>query len=163
MGKLVQTKFLFGIGAVLLMATALLLPSLTFDTGIGRTALDIPIHDTYFVVARFHLWLFFGLVLLLFATAYWLYERWSKRQVNRNWGLIHFIATVLPMLTLPGVHLLALPVTPRRYYDYSEFKAFDGAVSFDPMLFFVPPIALFTLGQVAFLVNLIWLAKPPAT
>jgi len=93
-------------------------------TGIilGNSALDIQLHDTYFVVAHFHLVMgsaaFFGMV----AGVYHWYPKMFGRMMNPTLAYIHF------WITFAGVyivffpqHYLGIAGFPRRYYSYTGF------------------------------------------
>ncbi|RYU97506.1 cytochrome c oxidase subunit I [Emticicia agri] len=93
-------------------------------TGIilGNSALDIQLHDTYFVVAHFHLVMgsaaFFGMV----AGVYHWFPKMFGRMMNATLGYIHF------WITFAGVyvvffpqHYLGIAGFPRRYYSYTGF------------------------------------------
>ncbi|GAB3524935.1 cytochrome c oxidase subunit I [Emticicia fontis] len=93
-------------------------------TGIilGNSALDIQLHDTYFVVAHFHLVMgsaaFFGMV----AGVYHWFPKMFGRMMNPTLGYIHF------WITFAGVyvvffpqHYLGIAGFPRRYYSYTGF------------------------------------------
>lgn len=93
-------------------------------TGIilGNSALDIQLHDTYFVVAHFHLVMgsaaFFGMV----AGVYHWFPKMFGRMMNSTLGYIHF------WITFAGVyvvffpqHYLGIAGFPRRYYSYTGF------------------------------------------
>jgi len=97
-------------------------------TGIilGNSALDIQLHDTYFVVAHFHIVMgsasFFGMV----AGVYHWFPKMFGRMLDEKLGYIHF------WITFAGVycvffpmHYLGLTGFPRRYYSFSGFKTFD--------------------------------------
>lgn len=94
-------------------------------TGIflGNSAIDIQLHDTYFVVAHFHLVMgsasFFGLI----AGVYHWFPKMFGRMMDARLGYIHF------WLTFVGVYLVFFPMHyigiagfPRRYYSWTNFE-----------------------------------------
>lgn len=96
-------------------------------TGIflGNSTLDIHLHDTYFVVAHFHIVMgvasFFG----MFAGVYHWFPKMYGRYLNNTMAYIHF------WVTLVGAYLIFWPMhyqgfagMPRRYYDYSNWESF---------------------------------------
>lgn len=96
-------------------------------TGIflGNSTLDIHLHDTYFVVAHFHIVMgvasFFG----MFAGVYHWFPKMYGRYMNNTLAYIHF------WVTLVGAYLIFWPMhyqgfagMPRRYYDYSAWESF---------------------------------------
>jgi len=96
-------------------------------TGIflGNATLDLHLHDTYFVVAHFHIVMgvasFFG----MFAGVYHWFPKMYGRYLNNTMAYIHF------WITLVGAYLIFWPMhyqgfagMPRRYYDYSNWESF---------------------------------------
>lgn len=94
-------------------------------TGIflGNSAIDIQLHDTYFVVAHFHLVMgsasFFGLM----AGVYHWFPKMFGRMMDARLGYIHF------WLTFVGVYMVFFPMHyigiagfPRRYYSWTNFE-----------------------------------------
>jgi cytochrome c oxidase subunit I len=114
-------------------------------TGIflGNSALDIHLHDTYFVVAHFHIVMgvasFFG----MFAGVYHWFPKMYGRYLNNTLGYIHFWVTITgAYLIFWPMHYEGLAGMPRRYYDFSmweSFKMFGGLnqfISFISMIVF---------------------------
>jgi cytochrome c oxidase subunit 1 len=96
-------------------------------TGIflGNSALDIHLHDTYFVVAHFHIVMgvasFFG----MFAGVYHWYPKMFGRYLNNTLGYIHFWGTIAcAYLIFWPMHYEGLAGMPRRYYDFSQWESF---------------------------------------
>jgi cytochrome c oxidase subunit I len=100
-------------------------------TGIflGNSTLDLHLHDTYFVVAHFHIVMgvasFFG----LFAGLNHWFPKMYGRYLNNTMAYIHF------WVTLAGAYLIFWPMhyqgfagMPRRYYDYSNWESFKQFV-----------------------------------
>ncbi len=105
-------------------------------TGIflGNSALDIHLHDTYFVVAHFHIVMgvasFFG----MFAGIYHWFPKMYGRYLNNTMAYIHFWVTIIgAYLIFWPMHYQGLSGMPRRYYDFSNwesFKQFGGLNEF---------------------------------
>ncbi|MEO9806384.1 MAG: cbb3-type cytochrome c oxidase subunit I [Reichenbachiella sp.] len=141
------TAMMFSIGLVSLFISGGV-------TGIflGNSALDIFLHDTYFVVAHFHLVMgssaFFGMV----AGIYHWYPKMFGRMLDEKLGYVHF------WLTFVGVYLVFFPMHyigiagfPRRYYSFTNFDAFS---SFGDLNMFVTIAAIVTFGgQFIFVFN----------
>jgi cytochrome c oxidase subunit I len=96
-------------------------------TGIflGNSALDIHLHDTYFVIAHFHIVMgvasFFG----MFAGVYHWYPKMFGRYLNNTLGYIHFWGTIAcSYLIFWPMHYEGLAGMPRRYYDFSQWESF---------------------------------------
>jgi cytochrome c oxidase subunit 1 len=114
-------------------------------TGIflGNSALDLHLHDTYFVIAHFHIVMgvasFFG----MFAGIYHWFPKMFGRYLNNTMAYIHFWVTIIgAYLIFWPMHYEGLAGMPRRYYDYSSwesFKQFGGLnefISFVAMIVF---------------------------
>ncbi len=109
-------------------------------TGIflGNSALDIHLHDTYFVIAHFHIVMgvasFFG----LFAGVYHWFPKMFGRYLNNTMGYIHFWLTIIgAYLIFWPMHYEGLAGMPRRYYDFQNwesFKMFGGLNEFISMV-----------------------------
>jgi len=123
-------------------------------TGIflGNSALDIHLHDTYFVIAHFHLVMgvsaFFG----MFAGIYHWFPKMFGRFMNNTLGYVHFF------ITLAGAYLIFWPMhyegiagMPRRYYDYSAWKSFAQFQDLNAFISIVVVIVFFT--QLLFVFN----------
>jgi cytochrome c oxidase subunit 1 len=147
-GNIVFTPaMLFSIGLVSLFVSGGL-------TGIilGNAALDIQLHDTYFVVAHFHIVMGAASAFGFFAGIYHWFPKMFGRMLNNTMGQIHF------WLTFAGVYLIFMPMHyigiagfPRRYY---QFTAFDFAKSFTDMNMFISVAAILTFfAQFIFLWN----------
>ena len=69
----------------------------TFITGgltgliLGDSALDINVHDTYFVVGHFHIVMGLSAIFGMFAGVYHLFTRMYGRMMNKYFGYIHFL------------------------------------------------------------------------
>ena len=124
---------------------------------IGQPALDQYFHDTYFVVAHFHLIMGVAGVFTLFAaTAYW-FPLLFGRMMNETLGKAHFYLTFLGAYSifLP-MHFAGFAGNPRRYAD---FTTFDFLSRLMPLHQWITWSAYFTaVVQILFLVNLVWSA-----
>jgi cytochrome c oxidase subunit 1 len=98
-------------------------------TGIflGNSAIDIQLHDTYFVVAHFHLVMgsasFFGML----AGIYHWFPKMFGRMMNAKLGYIHFWFTFVGVyLVFFPMHYIGIAGFPRRYYSWTNFDTFSG-------------------------------------
>lgn len=123
-------------------------------TGIilADSALDINVHDTYFVVAHFHIVMGLSAVLSMFAGVYHWFPKMYGRLMNRKLGYAHFWVT---FICAYGVffpqHFLGLAGVPRRYYTNSEFPLFDDLVSINELVSIFAIIG--ALAQFIFMFN----------
>ena len=123
-------------------------------TGIflGNSAIDIQLHDTYFVVAHFHLVMgsasFFGLM----AGVYHWFPKMFGRMLDARLGYVHF------WLTFVGVYMVFFPMHyigiagfPRRYYSWTNFEFSN---MYTDLNMFVSAAAIITFAaQFIFLFN----------
>ena len=152
-GSLVLTPaMLFAIGLVS-----------TFITGgvtgiiLADSALDIMLHDTYFVVAHFHIVMGMSAVFGMFAGVYHWFPKMFGRMLNTRLGYAHFWVTLVGAYgVFFPMHFVGLAGAPRRYYDYSSYSEFDNN-SFELMVDLNQIITVFAilaaLGQLIFLFN----------
>ncbi|WP_276479625.1 cytochrome c oxidase subunit I [Paraflavitalea pollutisoli] len=123
-------------------------------TGIflGNSTLDIHLHDTYFVIAHFHIVMgvsaFFG----MFAGVYHWFPKMYGRFLNNTLAYIHF------WVTLAGAYMIFWPMhyeglagMPRRYFDYSNWESFK---QFAELNKFISTVAIIVFAvQLLFLFN----------
>ena len=130
----------------------------TFITGgltgliLGDSALDINVHDTYFVVGHFHIVMGLSAIFGMFAGVYHWFPRMYGRMMNKNFGYIHFWGTFISAYgVFFPMHFLGLAGLPRRYYTNSAFPMFDGLADINSVItFFALSGAVF---QLIFLFN----------
>ncbi|HVX26828.1 MAG TPA: cbb3-type cytochrome c oxidase subunit I [Parafilimonas sp.] len=97
-------------------------------TGIwlGNSALDIHLHDTYFVIAHFHIVMGVASMFGMFAGIYHWFPKMYGRYLNNTLGYIHFWITIAgAYLIFWPMHYEGLAGMPRRYYDYSNWTSFN--------------------------------------
>ena len=97
-------------------------------TGIylGNAALDIQLHDSYFVVAHFHLVMGSAAIFGMFAGIYHWFPKMYGRMMNKTLGYFHFWLTfITAYLVFFPMHFMGLAGVPRRYYQFTLVKEFD--------------------------------------
>jgi len=104
----------------------------TFITGgltgiiLGDSTLDINVHDTYFVVAHFHLVMGISALYGMFAGIYHWYPKMFGRMLNKNLGYVHFwVTAVCAYGVFFPMHFIGMAGLPRRYYTNTNFPLFD--------------------------------------
>jgi cytochrome c oxidase subunit 1 len=104
----------------------------TFITGgltgiiLGDSTLDINVHDTYFVVAHFHLVMGISALYGLFAGVYHWFPKMFGRMLNKNLGYLHFWVTAICAYgVFFPMHFIGMAGLPRRYYTNTNFPLFD--------------------------------------
>ncbi|MCF6279417.1 MAG: cbb3-type cytochrome c oxidase subunit I [Flavobacteriaceae bacterium] len=133
----------------------------TFVTGgltgliLGDSALDINVHDTYFVVAHFHLVMGVSAILGMFAGVYHWFPKMYGRMINKTLGYWHFWITIAASYgVFFPMHFVGLAGLPRRYYTNTAFPYFDDLADINVV------ITIFALiggvAQLIFLGNFFW-------
>ncbi len=155
-----NTPMLFSIGFVSMFISGGL-------TGIflGNAPIDIQLHDTYFVVAHFHIVMgvaaFFG----MFAGIYHWYPKMYSRFMNETLGKIHFWGTLIGAYAIFWpMHYIGMAGVPRRYYSFDSFDAFKH---FGQMNQFITVAAILVFFvQLLFVINFfysIWYGRKMKT
>lgn len=141
------TPMLFSIGFVSLFITGGLTGPL-----LAQPALDAYLHDTYFVVAHFHLIMAMAGLFAVFAATYFWFPRMFGRRMNERLGALHFWITFLGAYAIfMPMHLLGAAGHPRRY---SELTGVQYVAATAPLQKFITLAAVVTIaGQIVFLMN----------
>ena len=132
-------------------------------TGIflGTSAVDIPMHDTYFVVGHFHFVMAVAPLFAGFAGIYFWYPKMFGRMMNQTLGKVHFwISFIGVYCVFFPMHTLGVVGHLRRIYDPLQY---DFLQPIQGMNVFISTSA-FILGtaQLLFIVNFLmsmWMGK----
>jgi cytochrome c oxidase subunit 1 len=145
-----KTPLLFALGIVSLFITG----------GLGgiflaNPAVDIQLHDTYFVVAHFHLIMAGAALFGVFAGTYYWFPKMFGRFMNETLGKIHFWLTfVAYYATFFPMHFLGSGGMMRRIYDptyYDYLKPMQGLNKHISIWAFILGVA-----QLIFIFNFFW-------
>ena len=130
----------------------------TFVTGgltgiiLADSALDVTVHDTYFVVGHFHIVMGLSAIFGMFAGVYHWFSKLFGTMMNTKLGYAHFWLTIIcgygvffPM------HFVGLAGAPRRYYDASHFDFLSETADLQPIISVFAIIG--SLAQLIFLFN----------
>jgi len=130
----------------------------TFVTGgltgiiLADSALDINVHDTYFVVAHFHIVMGMSAVFGMVGGIYHWFPKMFGRMMSTKLGFAHFWLTIVcgygvffPM------HFVGMAGAPRRYYDFSNFPFLDWVMDLNPIISMFAIVG--GLAQLLFLFN----------
>ena len=122
---------------------------------LGQTSIDIPLHDTYFVVGHFHLIMGVAAIFGMFAGTYFWFPKMFGRMMNEGWGKLHFLITFIGVnaIFIP-MHVMGIAGATRRYSTHANLQYLQSIM---PMHKFISIVAFVTIGaQLLFVVNLVW-------
>jgi cytochrome c oxidase subunit 1 len=98
--------------------TGIMLAAAPFDWQLG---------NSYFVVAHFHYVILGGIVMAVFAGAYYWYPKVTGRMMSETLGKWHFWLFVIGFhLTFDFMHIPGLLGMPRRIYTYEASRGWEG-------------------------------------
>jgi cytochrome c oxidase subunit 1 len=143
------TAMMFALGFVSLFVTGGL-----SGLFLAQPSVDLPLHDTYFVVAHFHLIMGVAAIFGIFSATYFWFPKMFGKFLNETVGKIHF------WLTFAGVYCIFMPMHflgiaghMRRYSDLSGVPFLSGLMG---VQYFISIAAFITIGaQLLFLGNFI--------
>ena len=123
---------------------------------LGNVVVDVPLSDTMFVVAHFHMVMGVAPVLAIFGAIYHWYPKATGRMLDETLGRIHFWITFLGAYAIFfPMHYLGLMGVPRRYYELGEMAFVPPSAH--TLNAFITVMALVTgAAQMVFFFNLIW-------
>jgi len=117
-----ETPMLFSIGFLFLF-------TLGGFSGLvlSMTAVDVQLHDSYYVVAHFHYVMVAGALFSAYAGAYYWLPKWTGHMYDEKLGKLHFwLSLIFFNMTFFVQHFLGLAGMPRRIPDYSlQFAEFN--------------------------------------
>ncbi|MDQ3193169.1 MAG: cbb3-type cytochrome c oxidase subunit I [Bacteroidota bacterium] len=119
---------------------------------LADSALDINVHDTYFVVAHFHIVMGLSAIFGMFAGVYHWFPKMFGKMMNKKLGFAHFWLTFVAAYgVFFPMHFLGLAGVPRRYYTNTAFPMFDHLVGINEIVSVFAIIG--SIAQVLFLYN----------
>ena len=144
------TPMLFALGFVSLFVSGGVTGML-----LSQPALDIYLHDTYFVVAHFHIIMGVAAIFGIFAGMYFWFPKMFGRTMNEAMGKIHFWFSLVGVYAIfMPMHFLGMAGHPRRYAQLTEFEYLK---SLQPLHLFITVAAFITMAaQLIFLINFFW-------
>lgn len=123
---------------------------------LGNVVIDLPLSDTYFVVAHFHMVMGVSPIMVLFAAIYHWYPLITGKMFNESLGKIHFWFTFLGTyaIYLP-MHYLGFLGVPRRYFAMGSTDFIpESAQSLNASITISALIV--GLSQLIFIYNVFW-------
>jgi len=123
---------------------------------LGNVVVDVPLSDTMFVVAHFHMVMGVAPILVIFGAIYHWYPKVTGRMLDETLGRFHFWVTFVgAYLIFFPMHYLGLMGVPRRYAELTDMNIMTESAhhlnSFISIMAFIVGFA-----QMVFLFNLIW-------
>src|SRR3712207_4784583 len=123
---------------------------------LGNAVVDVPLSDTMFVVAHFHMVMGVAPILVIFGAIYHWYPKITGRMFNDALGKIHFWITFVGAYAIFfPMHYLGLLGVPRRYHDISG-TTFIPASAQDLNAFISVVALIVGAAQLLFLFNMFW-------
>ena len=145
-----KTPMLYAIGFVSLFVSGGL-----SGPFLGQSSLDLYLHDTYFVVAHFHLVMGVAAIFGMFAgTVYW-FPKMFGRMMNETLGKLHFWVSFIGVYAIfMPMHYIGIAGHPRRYADTTSV---DYLGALQPVHEFISIAAMITIAvQILFVFNFFW-------
>ncbi|MEO7158615.1 MAG: cbb3-type cytochrome c oxidase subunit I [Vicinamibacterales bacterium] len=123
---------------------------------LGNVTVDLPLSDTYFVVAHFHMVMGVSPILVVFGAIYHWYPKITGRMWNDTLGKIHFWMTFLGTyaIYLP-MHYLGILGVPRRYFALGQTDFIPDSVHLVNESITISALIV-AAAQLVFLFNMIW-------
>jgi len=123
---------------------------------LGNVSVDVPLSDTFFVVAHFHMVMGVSPVLVIFGAIYHWYPKITGRMWNETLGKLHFWITFLGVyaIFLP-MHYLGILGVPRRYYALGQADFIPPSVHLANQWISIAALVVFA-AQSLFFFNMIW-------
>src|SRR5690242_8518722 len=147
------TAMMFGLGFVSLFVTGGL-----SGLFLAQPSIDLYLHDTYFVVAHFHLIMGVAAIFGIFAATYFWFPKMFGRMLNETIGKIHFWFTFVGVYSIfMPMHFLGIAGHPRRYADTTGVNFLGPLHS---VHYFITIAAMITItAQLIFLFNFFYSLK----
>lgn len=119
---------------------------------LGNSALDIHLHDTYFVIAHFHIVMGISAFFGMFAGVYHWFPKMYGRFMNNTMGYVHFFITFVGAYVIFWpMHYEGVAGMPRRYFDYSSWESFKQFAELNQLISVAAIVVFF--AQLLFVFN----------
>jgi cytochrome c oxidase subunit I len=122
---------------------------------LGNVVVDVPLSDTMFVVAHFHMVMGIAPIFAIFGGIYHWYPKVTGRLLSDTLGKLHFWVTFLGAYAIFfPLHYVGLMGVPRRYYEMGEMAFVPPSTA--TLNAFITVVALIVgAAQLVFVFNLV--------
>src|SRR6266498_352533 len=123
---------------------------------LGNPVVDLPLSDTMFVVAHFHMVMAIAPILVVFGAIYHWYPKVTGRMLNDTLGKFHFWVTFVGSYCIYyPMHYLGMMGVPRRYYAIGGTDFIPASAHFVNEWITIAALIVGAIQSV-FLYNLVW-------
>jgi cytochrome c oxidase subunit 1 len=123
---------------------------------LGNVVVDVPLSDTMFVVAHFHMVMGVAPILVIFGAIYHWYPKITGRMLDEVMGQFHFWVTFVGAYAIFfPMHYVGLVGVPRRYVELGD-PAFITTPVHGLNAFISIPALIVGFAQIVFLFNIVW-------
>jgi len=123
---------------------------------LGNVVVDVPLSDTMFVVAHFHMVMGVAPIMVVFGAIYHWYPKITGRMLDEVLGRIHFWVTFIGAYAIFfPMHYVGLVGVPRRYFELGDTVFIPPSVH-DLNMFISVAALVVGAAQMVFLFNVIW-------
>jgi cytochrome c oxidase subunit 1 len=146
------TPMLYSIGFVSLFVTGGI-------SGIflGQPTVDLYFHDTYFVVAHFHMVMGVAAIFGMFAGVSFWFPKMFGRMMSEGMGRVHFWITFIGVYAIfSPMHYLGVIAHPRRYAELTGVDYLQGSGAGEIHYFITMAVMITATVQFLWLFNVIW-------
>src|SRR4249920_372174 len=96
---------------------------------LGNVVVDVPLSDTMFVVAHFHMVMGVAPIIVVFGAIYHWYPKITGRMLNEGLGQFHFWVTFVGAYAIFfPMHYIGLEGVPRRYVELGDMRFLNTPV-----------------------------------
>ncbi len=123
---------------------------------LGNVVVDVPLSDTMFVVAHFHMVMGVAPIMVIYGAIYHWYPKMTGRMLNEAMGQFHFWVTFVGSYAIFfPMHYVGLVGVPRRYHELGDASFVTDSLG--NLNAFISVVALIVgFAQVVFMFNLFW-------
>ncbi|TCD16690.1 cbb3-type cytochrome c oxidase subunit I [Oricola cellulosilytica] len=123
---------------------------------LGNVVVDVPLSDTMFVVAHFHMVMGVAPILVIFGAIYHWYPKITGRMFHEGMAQFHFWVTFLGAYAIFfPMHYVGLVGVPRRYPEIGDTAFVPDSVQ-DLNAFITMAALIVGFAQIVFLFNIFW-------